>query len=219
MTDTQRYARVPATMGREGWHRDAPHTATLGALTGRGTSQAGALADLGSLIIAACQRGASVPVDGVTFAYDADNANLWIAVPDVLHGGASEYVVDCSGDVPANPHGGGSRTGMARDAFATAVGMAPLPDRAAPKPLPQMPAEVREMLSTAADALTALGRFGDNLTECELAARASLADLADYVSGQYAPSQPDRCGCGAPASPCQVGVCMSAHCAGHPHSA
>jgi len=189
MTEAPKYARVQATMGRAGYSRHAAHTATLGALQGHGASQAKALEHLASLIVEACQRGASVPVDGVTFAYDADNSNLWIAVPDVLHGGASEYVVDCSGDVPANPHGGGSRTGMARDAFAHCVGMAPLPDRAA---LPAMPAEVREMLSTAADALTALGRFGDNLTEAETGAQRALADLADYVSAQYAASELDR---------------------------
>jgi hypothetical protein len=55
-----------------------------------------------------------------------------------------------------------------------------------------MPDEVREMLSTAADALTGLGRFGDNLTEAEAGAQSALADLADYVSAQFAPSELDR---------------------------
>ena len=189
MTDTQKHARVPATMGREGWRRNALHTATAGGLTGRGTSQAKALDDLARLISEACQRGAyRAGADGVTFAYDADNANLWVAVPDVLHGGATEYVVDCSGQAPANPHGGGSRTGTARDAFTHSVGMAPLADRAAPRALPVMPAEVREMLDKAAGALFALQRY-THQSETETAMRDALSDLADYVSGQFAPSE------------------------------
>lgn len=182
-TDTPRYARVQATMGREGWRRDALHTARLGGLTGRGTSQAAALADLASLISDACQRGDTSHAggDAVTFKYDADNARLWIAVPDVLHGGATEYAVDCSGDIPANPHGGGSRAGMARHAWRDAVGMADLPDRPA-RQLPAMPAEVREMLTRADDAAHAWDLDTD-------AMRAALADLADYVSAQFAPSE------------------------------
>lgn len=188
MSDTPRYARVQATMGRAGWSRHAAHTAKLGGLTGHGASQAKALEHLGSLITEACGRGDTSRAggDAVAFKWDAANRQLWIAVPDVLHGGATEYAVDCSGDVPANPHGGGSRAGMARDAWRDAVGMADLPDRPS---LPVMPAEVREMLSSASDALTGLGRYAGNLSEAESEAQSALADLADYVSAQFAPSE------------------------------
>lgn len=35
-----RYARVPATMGHESWSGKSGHTATVGAVQGRGTSEA-----------------------------------------------------------------------------------------------------------------------------------------------------------------------------------
>lgn len=185
MTDAQRYARVEATMGREGWRRDALHTATISTLTGRGTSQAKALADLGRLITEACKRDLS---DGVKFAYDADNANLWVAVPDIMHDGYRGYAVDCSGQAPAGARLCVNGTGPAREAWTHAVGMAPLADRAAPRALPVMPAEVREMLDKAAGALFALQRY-THQGETETAMRDALSDLADYVSGQFAPSE------------------------------
>ena len=183
MSDAPRYARVQATMGTEGWGRHAPHTATVGTLTGRGSSQAAALADLGRLITGACQRDAS---DAVKFAYDADNGQLWVAVPDVMHDGYRGYAVDVSGDQPAGARLCVNGSGPARDAWSHAVGMAELPGRAPAGQLPQMPDEVRAMLARADDALTALGRYGDNLTEAERDAQSALADLAAHVSAQYA---------------------------------
>jgi hypothetical protein len=192
---TQRYARVPATVDLAGWQRHAGYKATAGGLEARASSQAGALAELGDLITQACQRAggqlADGRYDGVTFRYDADNRMLWVAVPDVAHGGHHAYTVRLTADGrPYAPHGGHSGTAAARDALADAVGIAPVPEQA-PK-LPAMPDEVREMLSTAADALTALGRFGGNLTEAEAGAQSALADLADYVSAQFAVSELDR---------------------------
>ena len=186
MTEAQKFARVAVTMGRTGWGRHAGHSATVGALTGRGTSVAGALADLGRLITLACERDAS---DAVSFAWDAENGGLWVAVPDVLHGGHTEHMMTFRADgspVRARIMSGGS--GAARDAFATCQGFAPVTDQPgqqhAPRALPAMPAEVREMLSDAADALSP---EADDDSTFE-----ALRVLADYVSGLYAPSELTR---------------------------
>lgn len=183
-----RYARVQATMGRESWRRNARHTAKLGGLTGYGTSQAAALADLAGKITAAVKRPESQP-DGVTFWHDAANGMLWVAVPDVLNGGADEYAVDLAGGYPSNPRRTGWTAYPARDALGSAVGMAPL---AHDHQLPPMPAEVREMLSRAEDARAWLAGYPgrESATEAELAN--ALSDLADYVSGLYAPSELSR---------------------------
>jgi hypothetical protein len=87
--ETQRYARVPAATGRAGWQRTSPHTATAGQLEGRGASQAAALADLGSKLEAMAGRAAGEP----SVWWDADNAVLWVAVPDAAHGGHHAYPV------------------------------------------------------------------------------------------------------------------------------
>lgn len=183
--DTTGYARVAATLGRAGWQRDALHTATLGALQGRGTSKAKALADLGRLITEAAQRGDG-QADRVSFAFDAANRQLWVAVPDVLHGGHDAYAVDVSGEVPVHGRSTSSGVAAAADAFTRCEGMTPVTaDRPTARELPAMPAEVRDMLAKADDAAHAWDLDTD-------AMRAALADLMDYVSGQFAPSELDR---------------------------
>jgi hypothetical protein len=187
MTEAQKFARVAVTMGRTGWGRHAGHSATVGTLTGRGTSVAGALADLGRLITLACERDAS---DAVSFAWDDENGGLWVAVPDVLHGGHTEHMVSFRPD--GSPFRArslmSSGSKPARDAFADCAGFAAVTDQAgqqhAPRALPAMPAEVREMLSDAADALSP---EADDDSTYE-----ALRQLADYVSGQYAPSELTR---------------------------
>lgn len=87
--DTTRFARVRATMGRAGWSRHAAHTATAGTVQGTGSSQVLALADLAGQLTEAAGRGQQDPV----FAWDKANAVLWVAVPDVMHGGHRQYAV------------------------------------------------------------------------------------------------------------------------------
>lgn len=122
MTDTTRYARVRAIMGRASWHRNAPHTATAGTLQGTGTSQAAALDDLGSQLAAACERDAGEP----SFAWDAANGNLWVAVPDVIHGGHRAYVVHMDGDTPRLGSGVSAGNADVADAFKSWAGITPV---------------------------------------------------------------------------------------------
>jgi hypothetical protein len=213
-------------MGRAGWQRDAAHTATLGTLQGRGSSQAKALEDLARLITEAAGRDSS---DAVSVAWDADNRGLWVAVPDVMHGGHDEFMLTFRADgSPVRVRRVAAGVSPARDAFAGCAGFAPVTDQRslsdAPK-LPPMPAEVTEMLDRASDALTAYGRYASH-TEAETGARDALADLADYVSAQYAPAELDRPATYVhPADPrrdAQAGAihaeaAADAHSAGMPH--
>jgi hypothetical protein len=119
-----RYARVPAETGRAGWQRDAEHTATAGALQGRGTSQAGALAALGEALAAMASRASDAPM----FGWDAPNRTLWVAVPDAHHGGSVHYIVHF--DESGNPSVSGSTTldrSPAREAWQSSEGITRLP--------------------------------------------------------------------------------------------
>jgi hypothetical protein len=126
MTDqAQRYAKVPADMSRASWHRNAGHVATAGEVTGRGTSQAAALADLGSALTTMASRASDHPA----FWAD-DQGGLWVVIPDALTGGSMSYRVSgvtVSPDATAYP--AGSNAASAEEAHATAVGMTRIPRR------------------------------------------------------------------------------------------
>lgn len=121
-----RYARVPATMGHGPWSGKSGHTATAGAVQGRGTSESKALADLGALLAAAASRDASAEP---SFWAD-ENGGLWVAVPDVMHGGFRSYRVSgvtVASDASAKMTGSG--TGDASEAYTSAAGMRKIPPR------------------------------------------------------------------------------------------
>jgi hypothetical protein len=114
MSESQRYAKVPAAMSRAGWSRHSDHVAAAGALTGRGTSAASALADLGEALAAMASRASDAPA----FGWDAPNRTLWVAVPSVHDGGSTHYIVHF--DDNGNPSVSGSTTSdssPAREAF------------------------------------------------------------------------------------------------------
>jgi hypothetical protein len=89
VSDATRYARVPAELSRAGWQRTAAHVATAGQVTGRGTSQAAALADLGASLEAMAGRARTEPA----FWWDADNQGLHVVVPDAVTGDSVAYMV------------------------------------------------------------------------------------------------------------------------------
>lgn len=130
MTEQQRFARVPAEMGRAGWQRTAPHTATTGQLAGQGESQAEALADLARLLEATAHRAHETPA----FWWDADNRVLWVTVPDAVSGGCTAYPVHMDGEVPTVSGGVSSYAAPAAVAMAQSVGIVPVgpPARRAP---------------------------------------------------------------------------------------
>lgn len=129
MTET-RLAKVRAAMGRAGWQRTAPHTATAGRVTGRGPSQQAALDDLGAKLAAACERDAGS--DGKpSFAWDADNECLWVAVPDVMHGGHTAYIVNMRHGNPALSPCVMSGNEPASEAFTGCLGFTPVIERRA----------------------------------------------------------------------------------------
>lgn len=130
MTDQQRYARVPAALGRAGWQPTAAHTATTGQLAGRGKSQAEALADLARLLEEAAHRVREAPA----FWWDADNRVLWVTVPDAVHGGCTAYPVHMDGEVPTTSGGVTTYEAPAAAAMAQSVGIVPVgpPARRAP---------------------------------------------------------------------------------------
>jgi hypothetical protein len=120
-----RYARVPATMGHESWSDKSGHTTTVGTVQGRGTSAAKALADLGDLLAAASRDESAEP----SFWAD-ENGGLWVAVPDVMHGGFRDYRVSgvtVAADATVKVTGSGS--GDASEAYTSAAGMRKIPPR------------------------------------------------------------------------------------------
>lgn len=117
----QRYAKVPAATGHATWSPKSDHTATAGHVTGRGTSQAAALADLGAALTAMASRAGSEPA----LWWDAVNRVLCIAVPDAVTGGHSSVTVSMSGDVPRITCTGAG-DGDAYHAYASAEGMTPV---------------------------------------------------------------------------------------------
>jgi uncharacterized Zn finger protein (UPF0148 family) len=122
----QRFAKVPAETGRAGYARTAPHTATAGTVQGRGTSQRAALDDLGTMLTAAMARAGS---DTPSFAWDAANQALSVAVPDVMHGGSVTYMVRFDDNGPLTWFETSGNACEAKDAFATSVGTAIVPRR------------------------------------------------------------------------------------------
>lgn len=119
MSEVQRYARVPAELGRAGWQRSAGHTATSGALQGRGTSQASALESLAGQLSAMASRAGTAPA----FYWDAGNQALHVAVPDAVTGDHTAYIVmihDGEARLSVCTTGG---EGAPENAFASAVGM------------------------------------------------------------------------------------------------
>lgn len=121
---TQRYAKVPAEMSRAGWQRHAEHVATAGAMQGRASSAAGALASLGEALTAMAGRATDDPM----FGWDDANRSLWIAVPNAYHGGSVHYIVHF--DESGNPTVSGSTTldsSPAREAFGHSANIARLP--------------------------------------------------------------------------------------------
>jgi hypothetical protein len=123
MTDQQRFARVPASVRPASWHKSADTLAEAGQLTGRGTSQAAALADLGSQLAAMAGRAHEAPA----FWWDADNRVLWVTVPDAVQGGCTAYPVHMDGEVPTTAGGGvSSYAAPAGTAMAQSVGIVPV---------------------------------------------------------------------------------------------
>jgi hypothetical protein len=113
-------------MGRESWSSESGHTATVGAVQGRGATAARALDDLGARLTAAASRDASAEP---SFWAD-DNGGLWVAVPDVMHGGFRGYRV--SGVTVADNAAAKmteSSKGDASEAYASAAGMRKIPPR------------------------------------------------------------------------------------------
>jgi hypothetical protein len=120
-TDTgtaQRYAKVPAATGRASWSPKSEHTATAGTVTGRGTSQSAALADLAAVLLAMAGRAGESPA----LWWDESGRRLWIAFPDAVTGDHLALTVDMSGDVPRITSES-SGAGPACRAFAGAAGM------------------------------------------------------------------------------------------------
>lgn len=122
MTDQQRYARVPATVRAASWHKHADQLAEAGQLTGRGASQAAALADLGSQLAAMAGRAHEAPA----FWWDAANRVLWVTVPDAVSGGCTAYPVHFDGEVPTTSGGVSSYAAPAAVAMAQSVGIVPV---------------------------------------------------------------------------------------------
>jgi hypothetical protein len=120
MSDTQRYAKVPADMSRAGWSRHSEHVATAGSLAGRGTSQAAALENLAGTLSDVAKRVSDAPV----FGWDEDNRTLWVAVPSATDGGSTHYIVHFGES--GQPSVSGSVTSdsrPARDAFKASAGI------------------------------------------------------------------------------------------------
>lgn len=125
MSGAQRYARVPAELGRGGWQRNASHTATVGQVQGRGTSQASALDDVAGQLAAMAARAHEAP----SFWAD-DQGALWVAVPDLRDGGSTSYRV--SGVSVADGAAASLNSfnkACAADAHASAEGMRRIPQR------------------------------------------------------------------------------------------
>jgi hypothetical protein len=120
MAESQRYARVPAETGRASWRKDAGHTATVGRVQGQGASQAKALDNLASLLTQAAGREAT---DSPSAWWDEANAVLWVAVPDVMHGGHTSFNIRMTGSGPVIGGGSEGGTAPASEAFATSAGM------------------------------------------------------------------------------------------------
>lgn len=125
MSESQRYARVPAELSRAGWQRGSAHVATAGEVTGRGTSQAAALADLGEALTAMASRANDQPA-----FWSDDQGGLWVAVPDMRDGGSTSYRVS---GVTAAPDATARLTSFNRasadQAHESAEGMARIPLR------------------------------------------------------------------------------------------
>ena len=123
MSETQRYARVPAEMSRAGWQRTAWHVATAGKVTGRAASVAGALADLADHLKAMAGRAYEPP----RFFWDADNGGLHVVTPDPVSGGHFAYMVMFpEGRPPYLSQGTASGTAPVSEALSTAVGLDPV---------------------------------------------------------------------------------------------
>lgn len=122
MTDQQRYARVPAEVRPASWHKSADTLAEAGQLTGRGTSQAAALSDLGSQLAAMAGRAHEAPA----FWWDAANRVLWVTVPEAVQGGCTAYPVHLAGEVPTTSSGVSSYAAPAATAMARSVGIVPV---------------------------------------------------------------------------------------------
>ena len=126
----QRYARVPAELSRDGWRRDAGHTATAGQVTGRGDSMSAALEDLGQALAGMAGRVRQEP----SFWWDEANGQLHVAVPDPVDGGHASYIVRMAGDAPALSGCRSYGSAPADDALSTAVGVVRVQDeRRAPR--------------------------------------------------------------------------------------
>lgn len=105
--------------------------AEAGQLTGRGASQAAALADLGSQLAAMASRAQEAPA----FWWDADNRVLWVTVPDVVSGGCTAYPVHLDGEVPTTSGGVSSYAAGASEAMARSVGIVPVGPPARRRPV------------------------------------------------------------------------------------
>jgi hypothetical protein len=119
MSDAPRYARVPAELSRAGWQRTAAHVATAGQVTGRGTSDAAALADLGESLTAMAGRLRPGPA----FWWDADNQGLHVVVPDPVTGDSVAYMVMIADGTARLSVCTTGMVGPPSDALATAVGL------------------------------------------------------------------------------------------------
>jgi hypothetical protein len=119
MTDGQRHAKVPAELSRAGWQRTAAHVATAGQVTGRGTSDAAALADLGGALAAMAGRARVEPA----FWWDADNQGLHVVVPDAVTGDSAAYMILIADGTARLSVCTTGMAGPPSEALATAVGL------------------------------------------------------------------------------------------------
>ena len=88
MSESQRYARIPAELGRAGWQRDSAHVATVGGVQGRGTSVQAALDDVSGHLAEMAGRANGQPA-----FWSDDQGGLWVVIPDMRDGGSISYRV------------------------------------------------------------------------------------------------------------------------------
>lgn len=124
MTETQRYAKVPAEMSRAGWARNSGHVATCGSMRGTGPTMSAALESLGSQLEAIAKAAHTMP----SFWHDAQNDLLTVAVPFPDGTGWMSYTVRLgqeSGPVLAS--GTTIAGGPVSEAYAGAIGYERVP--------------------------------------------------------------------------------------------
>lgn len=125
MTNVMKPVKVQAVITRHGAGTRMRYTATAGTLTATAATQTTALSWLGELITRALERDAA---EQLQFAWDPANEMLWVAVPDVVHGGHRQYALRWMGTRFTIALGAGSYDERvpAADAFTGFAGVDPV---------------------------------------------------------------------------------------------